>query len=220
MLRVAQTGRAPGRGPGGRRFKSAHAPHMHRWRNRKTRQTQTLVSARTCGFKSHPVYHVGRNRLHSVSAVSVRAAKTAYPPRPSSFSKSNPLRWVSIWIAGSIPASCTIYVACSSDGQSAGSWPRRSAVQIRSRTPYAQVAEPEDAPDSDSGVREDVWVQIPPCVPRRKKSAPFRFRGFRKSRENCISADPFLLSKPEPLRRVPVLSGMRSDTVSTFTPEK
>lgn len=27
----------------------------------------------------------------------------------------------------------------------------------------------EDAPDSDSGVRKDVWVQIPPCVPSKLK---------------------------------------------------
>ena len=30
-------------------------------------------------------------------------------------------------------------------------------------------------------------------APRRKKAAPFRFRGFRKSRENCLSAASFLL---------------------------
>ena len=73
---------------------------------------------------------VGRTQLHSVSAVSERAAKTAYPLRPSSsqnrthyvglrfcfwggdwhrklciaslllLSKSDPLRWAPIWVSG------------------------------------------------------------------------------------------------------------------------
>ena len=35
----------------------------------------------------------------------------------------------------------TTYVACSSVGQSAGLWPRRSAVRARSRTPYGRMPE-------------------------------------------------------------------------------
>ena len=36
-------------------------------------------------------------------------------------------------------------------------------------------------------------VQVPLCAPRRKKPAAFRFRGLRRSRENCISEGSFLL---------------------------
>ena len=36
-----------------------------------------------------------------------------------------------------------------------------------------------------------------PGAPRQKNSAPFRFRGLRKSRENCTSAESFFLSKSE-----------------------
>ena len=42
-----------------------------------------------CGFESRSAHHVGRSLLHSVSAVCVGAAKTAYPQAPSSFSPSN-----------------------------------------------------------------------------------------------------------------------------------
>ena len=35
-------------------------------------------------------------------------------------------------------------------------------------------------------------------APRRKNSAPFRFRGLRKSRENCTSAESFFLSQIGP----------------------
>ena len=41
---------------------------------------------------------VRRTQLHSVSAVCESAAKTAYPLRPSSFSKSDPLRRAPIWV--------------------------------------------------------------------------------------------------------------------------
>jgi len=34
-------------------------------------------------------------------------------------------------------------------------------------------------------------------APRQKNSAPFRFRGLRKSRENCTSAESFFLSETE-----------------------
>ena len=37
-----------------------------------------------------------------------------------------------------------------------------------------------------------------PGAPRQKNSAPFRFRGLRKSRENCTSAEPFFLYQIEP----------------------
>ena len=39
-----------------------------------------------------------------------------------------------------------------------------------------------------------------PGAPRQKNSAPFRFRGLRKSRENCTSAESFFLSKSEDSR--------------------
>ena len=40
---------------------------------------------------------------------------------------------------------------------------------------------------------------------RQKKLAAFRFRGLRRSRENCISAPSFFLSKTDPLRWAPIL---------------
>ena len=45
-------------------------------------------------------------------------------------------------------------------------------------------------------------VQVRPLLPapRQKNSAPFRFRGLRKSRENCTSAESFFLSKSEDSR--------------------
>ena len=55
--------------------------------------------------ESHHRHHVRRTQQRSVSAVCVRAAKTAHLLRPSSFTESNPLRWASIripvriWIA-------------------------------------------------------------------------------------------------------------------------
>ena len=41
-----------------------------------------------------------------------------------------------------------------------------------------------------------VAVRLP--APRQKNSAPFRFRGLRKSRENCTSAESFFLYQIEP----------------------
>ena len=40
-------------------------------------------------------------------------------------------------------------------------------------------------------------VQAPEGAPRQKNSAPLRFRGLRKSRENCVSAESFFLSDPQ-----------------------
>ena len=45
---------------------------------------------------------------------------------------------------------------------------------------------------------QGVQVQILLPAPRQKNSAPFRFRGLRKSRENCISAESFFLSQIGP----------------------
>ena len=56
--------------------------------------------AADCRFESS--HCVGRSRLHSVSAVSVSAAKTAYPPSPSSFPNRDPLRRVPIRVRGPI----------------------------------------------------------------------------------------------------------------------
>ena len=43
-----------------------------------------------------------------------------------------------------------------------------------------------------------VQVQVLLPAPRQKNSAPFRFRGLRKSRENCTSAESFFLYQIEP----------------------
>ena len=61
---------------------------------------QNPVSARTCGFDPRHRHHVRRTQLRSVSAVCVRAAKTAHPLSPSSFPKSDPLRRAPIWNPG------------------------------------------------------------------------------------------------------------------------
>ena len=54
-----------------------------------------------------------------------------------------------------------------------------------------------DEADSKSVASDGVWVRVPPPAPRQKNSAPFRFRGLRKSRENCTSAASFFLSETE-----------------------
>ena len=54
-----------------------------------------------------------------------------------------------------------------------------------------------DVTDSKSVGGDTVWVRVPPPAPRQKNSAPFRFRGLRKSRENCTSAASFFLSETE-----------------------
>ena len=61
--------------------------------------SQPEVACAAAQVESHHRHHVRRTQLHSVSAVCVRAAKTAHPLSPSSFPKSNPLRWASIWIS-------------------------------------------------------------------------------------------------------------------------
>ena len=54
-----------------------------------------------------------------------------------------------------------------------------------------------------------VPVRLRLAAPRRKKPAAFRFRGFRKSRENSISAASFLLF---PTR--PAVLGSRGDPIT------
>ena len=54
-----------------------------------------------------------------------------------------------------------------------------------------------DVADSKSADGDIVWVRVPPPAPRQKNSAPFRFLGLRKSRENCTSAESFFLSETE-----------------------
>ena len=64
-----------------------------------------------------------------------------------------------------------------------------------------------------------MWVRVPPPAPRQKNSAPFRFRGLRKSRENCTSAESFFLSQIEPaLLGFDLDTG--SDSDSAGAPEK
>ena len=65
------------------------------------------------------------------------------------------------------------------------------------------AAEGERVPECKA--RGSALGAFAPPPRRRKNAAPFRFRGFRKSRENCISAASFLLSKSDPLRWAPIL---------------
>ena len=59
---------------------------------------------------------------------------------------------------------------------------------------------------------DTVPVRVRSAAPRRKDAAAFRFRGFRKSRENSIFAASFLLLPTRPTslgsRGVPFLSGV------------
>ena len=48
-----------------------------------------------------------------------------------------------------------------------------------------------------SGLRRS-GGRVPPPAPRQKNSASFRFRGLRKSRENCTSPESFFLFQIEP----------------------
>ena len=61
-----------------------------------------------------------------------------------------------------------------------------------------------DVADSKSADGDIVWVRVPPPAPRQKNSVPFRFRGLRKSRENCTSAESFFLSETGVSRGTPV----------------
>ncbi|MBQ6431646.1 MAG: hypothetical protein IJJ99_07220 [Oscillospiraceae bacterium] len=57
--------------------------------------TSIFANGKNAG-ESGQRHHVGRRLLHSVSAVSVSAAKTPYPQPPSSFSPRDPLRWARV----------------------------------------------------------------------------------------------------------------------------
>ena len=52
--------------------------------------------------------------------------------------------------------------------------------------------------------REGALYQTCRADTRQKNSAPFRFRGLRKSRENCTSAESFFLSETGASRGAPV----------------
>ena len=58
-----------------------------------------------------------------------------------------------------------------------------------------------DTRDLKSLAGNSVPVRVGPPAPRQKNAAPFRFRGFRKCRENSISAASFFLFQigPAPL---------------------
>jgi len=57
-------------------------------------------------------------------------------------------------------------------------------------------------------------------VPRQKNSVPFRFRGFRKSRENCTSTESFFLSKSEVSRGISDLVYTGVESVLVYTSAK
>ena len=70
-----------------------------------------------------------------------------------------------------------------------------------------------------AGNRVPVRVRSP--APRQKNSAPFRFRGLRKSRENCTSAESFFLSETGVSRGTPVsVLNADSDLDSSGAPKR
>ena len=54
---------------------------------------------------------------------------------------------------------------------------------------------------------------------RQKNSVPFRFRGLRKRRENCISTESFFLFRSNPLRR-DLIGGNGREESCSVPPEK
>ena len=86
-------------GSGGIRIMSAHACGMYMSQCEHWRIPLFLFAVPRKAKRNarESLRHVRRTQLHSVSAVCERAAKTAYPLSPSSFSKSDPLRWALIW---------------------------------------------------------------------------------------------------------------------------
>jgi hypothetical protein len=77
------------------------------------------------------------------------------------------------------------------------------AFAIRIRT-SGRLREAQSNPAaSQPAARGGLLVRIQSL--RQKGPAPFRFRGYRKRRESCISAGSFFLSKSDPLRRDPIL---------------
>ena len=78
---------------------------------------------------------------------------------------------------------------------------------------FAQILGREyPIPSQARPMRDEAWpVSDCPGAPRQKNSAPFRFRGLRKSRENCTSAESFFLSETGASRGAPVsvLEGRR-----------
>ncbi len=78
---------------------------------------------------------------------------------------------------------------------------RRDSLRVAARSHSAIYADGETGKHSclrGSRPQKDLRVRSPLCVPCRKKPAAFRFRGLRKSRENCISAGSLLLFPIEP----------------------
>lgn len=83
---------------------------------------------------------------------------------------------------------------CGTVGQRACLSRRRSRVRAPPRSPMA----PSSNRSGQQPLKLQMWVRVPQGSPRRKKPAPFRFRGLRRSRENSTSADSFLLLPIEP----------------------
>ncbi len=83
---------------------------------------------------------------------------------------------------------------CGAVGQRVCLSRRRSRVRAPPRSPMA----PSSNRSGRQPLKLQMWVRVPQGSPRRKKPAPFRFRGLRRSRENSTSADSFLLLPIEP----------------------
>ena len=74
----------------------------------------------------------------------------------------------------------------------------RLSVRAALTPPYAQMLELADKPASDTGAQKACGFKSR-SVHRQKNSAPFRFRGLLRSRENCISAESFFLPQIGPV---------------------
>ena len=84
-------------------------------------------------------------------------------------------------------------------GKSCSDFPFSGAAPLARMDPLRSNAKEDSRPLSRSSHADLKVGSDLNCLgaPRQKNSAPFRFRGFRKSRENCISAASFFLSKSE-----------------------
>ena len=129
--------------------------------------------AADCWFESS--HCVGRSRLHSVSAVSVSAAKTAYPPTPSSFPNRDPLRRVPIRVRGPIKSIINTRAT-----NPPGIYPRRvfALFEIRFRTSGRLRGAQSNPAASQPAARGGLPVRIQSLGPKDLRGAAVPPKAF------------------------------------------